>query len=241
MVTSPFFNNFDSYAEQDLIENLIIESIKIYGHDMYYMPRTLGDRDSVFNEDNLSEYNNAYLLEFYIKNVEGFEGEGSFLSAFNLQINDEVTFTVARRTWNDDVGNLEVQDRPEEGDLLYIPLNGKIYQIKYVDHRPVFYQMGALQMYDLKCELFVYSNEKFNTGIDEIDGLEDEWSINVGQANNATLYANGDININANTGRVRNVSDDYTLDISDNDDLQTDSDLIIDFTENDPFSEDGTF
>jgi len=213
----------------------------MYGMDMFYMPRTLRNRDDIFDEDTISTYNSAYQLEFYIKNIEGFEGEGSFLSAFNLQINDEIIFTVARRTWESDVGGPESQGRPEEGDLLYMPLNGKIYQITYVDHRPVFYQMGALQMYDLKCQLFVYSNERFNTGIPEIDDLEDEWSINVGQGDNATLYANGDLNIDANTGRVRNVSNGYILDSSDNDEFQTESDLIIDFTEHDPFSEDGTF
>lgn len=241
MTTNPYFNNFESTAEQNLIEDLIIESIRMYGHDMFYMPRTLRNRDSIFDEDVISTYNSAYQLEFYIKNIEGFEGEGSFLSAFNLQINDEITFTVARRTWESDVGGPESQNRPEEGDLLYMPLNGKIYQITYVDHRPVFYQMGALQMYDLKCQLFVYSNERFNTGIAEIDDLEDEWSINVGQGGNATLFANGDLNIDANTGRVRNVSNSYVLDSSDNDEFQTESDLIIDFTERDPFSEDGTF
>lgn len=241
MVSNPHFNFFESTAEQRLYEDLVIEQIRMFAHDMFYMPRTLGSRDDIFNEDNLSEYNDAFLLDFYIKNTEGFEGEGAFLSQFNLQINDEITFTVARRTWEEDVGNPHAQNRPKEGDLIYMPLNGKIYQIHYVDYKPFFYQFGTLFTYDLKCQLFVYNNEKFNTGIKEIDDLEDEWSINVGQSNNATLYANGDLNIDANTGRVRNVTNNYILDSSDNDEIETEGDTIIDFTERDPFSEDGTF
>jgi len=118
MTTSVFFNNYDSFAEKKLIEDLIIESIRVYGIDLYYCPRTVNNKDEVFNEDTVSSYENAYLIEMYVKNVEGFEGEGDFLSKFNIQIRDEITFTVAQRVFNDDIGAEEITSRPQEGDLI---------------------------------------------------------------------------------------------------------------------------
>lgn len=238
MPTSVFFNNFDSFAEKNLIEDLVIESIKIHGHDVHYCPRTIVAKDNTYGEDTLSEYNSQYLIEMYIKNVEGFEGEGDFLSKFNLQIRDSITFTVARRVFNQEIGETVLLDRPREGDLIYMPLTGKVYVIKFVEHEPVFYQMGALQMYDLKCELFEYSNEKLNTGLEAIDNLETEWSMNVGNTY-ADTYANGDIKLGSD-GQPVNVSNTYNSG-GDNITIQTDSNLIIDFSERDPFSEGGVF
>jgi hypothetical protein len=236
--TSVFFNNSNSYAEKNLIEDLIIESIRIYGHDVHYCPRTIVAKDDLYGADTLSAYNSQYLIEMYIKNVEGFEGEGDFLSKFNLQIRDSITFTVARRVFNQEIGEPVLLDRPREGDLIYFPLNGKVFVIKFVEHEPVFYQMGALQMYDLKCELFEYSSEKLNTGLDDIDKLETEWTMNVGNTY-ANTFANGDIRIGED-GKPKNVTVEYDSG-GDNIKIQTDSDLIIDFSEKDPFSEGGTF
>jgi hypothetical protein len=175
----------------------------------------------------------------YIRNVEGFEGEGDFLSKFGLQIRDSVTFTIANRVFNTEIGRNETIDRPQEGDLIYFPLNQKVFVITFVEHEPVFYQMGDLQMYDLRCELFEYSNEKLNTGISTIDDLEDEWSINVGINNLANTNANGDIIINETTGRPDSLSDDYS--ISENDTFEADADLILNFDDKNPFTDDGTF
>ena len=239
MVTNVFFNNFESFAEQTLIEDLIIESIRMYGHDLYYCPRTIENRDSVFNEDTISSYNDAYLIEMYIKNVEGFEGEGDFLSKFNIQIRDEITFSVASRVFADEIGAPEITTRPEEGDLIFFPLTGKVYVVKFVESETVFYQMGALQTYDLRCELFEYSHEDLNTGIPDIDSLEEKYSQNIGITNPDSLDANGDIIIDANTGRPI-TSDTYNLSgdpFADNDDLQSEGENIIDWSEIDPFSE----
>jgi len=107
MATNFYFNNFKSSQEQLLIENLIVEAIKIYGHELYYLPRTRDAYDPIYGESPLSSFNNAYMLEMYIKNVEGFAGEGDFLSKFNLEIRDRVTFTMARRIFNDEVGSIE--------------------------------------------------------------------------------------------------------------------------------------
>jgi hypothetical protein len=188
----------------------------------------------VFNEDTVSSYDDAYLVEMYVKNVEGFEGEGDFLSKFNIQIRDEITFTVAQRVFNDDIGADEIISRPQEGDLIFFPLTEKVYVVKFVEHEPVFYQLGGLQMYDLRCELFEYSNEDLNTGVPQIDQLEEKYSTSV-EAN-----ANGDIILDANTGRPINISNTYfdNDQFADNDTFQSEADLFIDFSELDPFGED---
>ena len=155
--------------EQSLIEDLVIESIRIYGIDVWYLPRTLVAKDDLLNEVDLSSFNDAYLVEMYIKSVDGFEGEGDFLSKFGLQIRDSVTMTMAQRVYESEIGlNTEI-NRPREGDLIYLPLNRKFFEIQHVEHEAIFYQMGSLQTYDLRAELFEYSGEKFATGQDVLD------------------------------------------------------------------------
>lgn len=240
MTISVFFNNFDSFAEKKLIEDLIIESIRIYGIDLYYCPRTVNNKDEIFNEDTVSSYDDAYLIEMYVKNVEGFEGEGDFLSKFNIQIRDEITFTVAQRVFNDDIGAEEITHRPQEGDLIYFPLTEKVYVVKFVEHEPVFYQLGGLQMFDLRCELFEYSNENLNTGVPQIDELEELYSTNVGVNDHADLDANGHIIIDPETGRPINISNTYfdNDSFADNETYQTEANSFIDWSELDPFTED---
>jgi len=220
MATSVYFNNFEASMEQYLIEDLVIESIKIHGHDIYYITRTAGALDDVLNEDDLSEYKRADFIDMYIKNFDGFEGEGDFLSKFGLEIRDEMTLTIARRTFELDVGQYTRNDRPLEGDLIYFPLNKKMFEIKFVEHEPVFYQMGALQMYDLRCEMFEYSQETFSTGVAEID----------------TLFAGFETTSNTSIEFLE-TQDSF----ADNSTIETAADSIIDFSEADPFSEGGRF
>ena len=184
MTSNLYFNNYAFSGEQNLIEDLIVESIKIYGMDVQYLPRTIVAEDSFFGEDPLSKFTDSYEMEMYIKNVEGFEGEGDFLSRFNLEIRDQITFTVSQRRWAEEVtlGDTHTDDegnnigRPAEGDLIYFPLTGKIYEVKFIEHESIFYQMGALQTYDLTCELFQYSHEVIDTGRTAIDQIEDDYS-----------------------------------------------------------------
>ena len=184
MTSNLYFNNYAFSGEQNLIEDLIVESIKIYGMDVQYLPRTIVAEDSFFGEDPLSKFTDSYEMEMYIKNVEGFEGEGDFLSRFNLEIRDQITFTVSQRRWAEEVtlGDTHTDDegnnigRPAEGDLIYFPLTGKIYEIKFIEHESIFYQMGALQTYDLTCELFQYSHEVIDTVRTDIDQIEDDYS-----------------------------------------------------------------
>lgn len=172
MATNVFFNNFESSQEQLLIEDLVIESIQTYGHDVYYLPKTLVSKDTLYGADDLTIYGSYHLIEMYIRNVEGFEGEGDLFSRFGVEIRDQITFTVAQRTFDSHVGALASITRPNEGDIIFLPLNKKPFKIMHVEHEAIFYQMGSLQTYDLTCELFEYSHERFNTGLDMIDKIE---------------------------------------------------------------------
>lgn len=237
MATNFYFNNFGSSQEQLLIENLIIESIKIYGMDMYYLPKTIVAEDALYGEAPASEFNTNYGIEMYIKNVEGFEGEGDFLSKFNLEIKDRVTFTVARRTFQDEVGNFEAMVRPNEGDLIFFPLNNKVFEIKFVEHEAIFYQMGSLQTFDIVCELFEYQNQKLNTGIPEVDAYYEQYSSSL--ATDALLTENGII-ITDEEGFPIALAETQVSSAnvaSDNAIIQTESDEFIDFSEIDPFAE----
>ena len=242
MSTNFFFNNFQSSQEQLLIEDLVIESIKIYGLDCWYVPKKLIDKDKIYGEDSLSEYNKSYMVEMYVKNVEGFAGEGDFLSKFNVEIRDQITLTIARRTFENEVQYFEFgYTRPREGDLIFLPLNNKVFQIKFVEHEPVFYQMGALQMYDLKCELFEYSNEIMNTGFEAIDDLESNYSAAM---NTFAILTENNFEITMEDGYSL-VNEEFDLEVqdvlSDNYDIETEADDFLNFTEADPFSEGGTY
>ena len=155
--------------EQELIEDLVIESIRIHGVDCWYLTRTTGAKDELLNEDDLPIYQDAHMLEMYIRSVDGFEGEGDFLSKFGLQIRDSMTLSVAIRSYEQEVGIHTENIRPNEGDVIYFPLNEKFFQVVHVEHESIFYQMGQLQMYDLRCELFEHSGERFETGEEFID------------------------------------------------------------------------
>jgi hypothetical protein len=220
--TNFYFNNYDYFGEQSLVESLITESIKIYGIQVLYMPRTFENSDtSVFGEDRLSSFQNAFPIEMYIKSVDGFEGEGDFLSKFGLEIRDEMTLTVSRRRFSEElyaddttpVDEDEGSGRPSEGDLLYFPLNGKIFEVKFVEHESVFYQMGSLQTYDIKLELFEYSNEILSTGIAEIDQIGIDYSTDILDNQIAlefyTTFASAESRLNANVtvdrGEVTNI------------------------------------
>lgn len=180
MPTNLYFNNYSFTGEQLLIEDLIIEAIKVYGVECYYLPRTMVNEDEVWGEDASSKFESAYPLEMYIKNVDAFEGEGDFLSKFGLEIRDAVTLTISQRRFGEEI---DIEDttkdvgRPAEGDLIWFPLNGKIFEVKHVEHEAIFYQLGSLQTYDLRCELFEYSTEIIDTGVKVIDDIATQYSI----------------------------------------------------------------
>jgi hypothetical protein len=248
--TSLYFNNYSYTGEQNLIENLIIESIKIYGIEVFYMPRTLVKEDQLFGEDVLSKFEDAYPIEMYIKSVDGFQGDGDFLSKFGLEIRDEMVLTVARRRFGEEieadattpVNETNGSGRPMEGDLIYFPLNGKIFEVKFVEHEAIFYQMGSLQTYDLTLELFEYSHEELNTGIADIDAIEDTYSSV--KENFELLDESGNVLVFENGDGI--IVEEYRIEASDpqanNEYFQTTSNIsFIDFSEINPFSEGGTW
>ena len=181
MATNQYFNHHGTNTpENRLIENLMIESIQTYGIDVYYLPRTLNNEDTLLGEDASSSYDSAHTIEMYIKTVDGFEGSGDFIAKWGLQIKDQITFTVAKRRWQE-LG-LATDGRakiPHEGDLIYFPITKALFQILFIEDESIFYQTGQLQSYDMLCEMFTYSDQKFDTGIDELDAIERSHSYSI--------------------------------------------------------------
>lgn len=173
MATNSFFRNFDAKNEQELLHSLVGEAIQIYGHDVSYIPRTLVNLDTIYGEDSISEFKDAYSVEMYIKSVDGFEGEGDLMSKFGLEVRDQIVFSLSRRAWE----GLDIGTRPKEGDLIFFPMTNKLFEIRFVEHETPFYQKGALPVFDLTCELFEYSDEAIDTGVEEIDQIEEQKSF----------------------------------------------------------------
>lgn len=237
MATNFFFNNFQSSGEQQLLESLVIESIRIYGHDVYYIPRKLNNEDPLYTGDDLSSYEAAYPMEMYIKSIDGFAGDGSFLSKFGVEIRDQVVFSMAQRVFLDEVGAYTGASRPNEGDLIWFALNKKLFQIKYTNKFEMFYQLGALQTWEVTCELFEYSSEKISTGVPEIDALQKSSSFNI--LDYSLLDEAGNPILNEDGSYI--VLESYSQTAADptdiSDEIQGESDAILDWSVTDPFSE----
>ena len=181
MATSVYFDK-GTNNEQKLYEDLIVEQLKVFGHDVYYLPRTLIKEDTLFGEDVLSKFDDAYGIEMFMEQVEGYGGEKELVSKFGLEIRDEATFVVSRRRWISLIGadsNLIVSSRPNEGDLIYFPRLQKLFEINFVDHDDPFFQVDNVPVYKLYCSTFEYSSEQLDTGITAIDAIEDESSLDV--------------------------------------------------------------
>lgn len=161
--------------EQYLLEDLIVESISIWGQQFYYIPRTLVAKDEILGEDRLSKFKEAFPIDMYLESVDGFEGQGAFIQKFGLMMEQSATLTCARRTWERVIGKhgeTVLPNRPCEGDLLYFPLTNGLFEIKFVDHQDPFYQLKKLYVYRIQVELFQYASEKMETGIAAIDVFE---------------------------------------------------------------------
>jgi hypothetical protein len=173
MPTNVFFSP-SVQSEQFLYEDLIIEGLRIYGQDVLYIPREEVSSDEILNEE-YSRFRDAYAIEMYIANTEGFEGEGTLLSKFGLEIRDQATFVVARRRFQQlveiDVNSLE-DERPREGDLVYLPLANSLFEIKFVEHEQPFYRLSDLPIFELRCELYESSSEQLDTGFSNVDQFE---------------------------------------------------------------------
>ena len=164
-------------SEQNLYEDIIIESLKIYGQDVYYLPRDLVGEDRIFGDDVPSRFNSSYKIEMYVENTEGFDGEGDLFTRFGVEIRDEATFVVSRRRWRNTVSRYDNEitgERPREGDLIYLPLSKSLFQINHVEHEQPFYQLSNLPTYKMRCQLFEYNDEDLDTGVEDIDKIEQD-------------------------------------------------------------------
>jgi hypothetical protein len=174
MPTNVYFSH-GTKNEQYLVEDLIIESLKIYGNEFMYIPRTLVSKDEILGEDRLSKFTSSFPIEMYFENVDSLDGQGAFIQKFGLMMEQSATLVVARRRWDQLVGRYGqtiIPTRPCEGDLIYFPLTKGLFEIKFVKHQDPFYQLGKLYVFKLQVELFQYASEKIDTGISEIDAFE---------------------------------------------------------------------
>jgi hypothetical protein len=190
MPRSVYFSH-GNRSEHLLHEDIIVESIGIYGQNFYYIPRELVAKDEILGEDRLSKFKKAFAIEMYLENAEGFEGQGAFIQRFGgMMMEQSATLTVARRRWEQLVGRFGVTtipSRPNEGDLLYFPLTDGLFEIKFVQHQDPFYQIGKLFVYKLEVELFQYASERMETGITQIDQFESLKSFSTDVVQNGTI------------------------------------------------------
>lgn len=246
MATNFYFQSGDTSgttAEQRLVEDLIIESLKIYGHDIFYMPRTLVNRDTIFDEDELSKFEQAYPLEMYMENVDGFGGDGELFQRFGLEVRDQATFVLSRRRWQELVdtsgGTFGLTDRPAEGDLLFFPKTRSLFEIKFVEFQDPFYQLGQIYVFRMQCELFEYSSEAIDTGLSNIDQLEDDNTVDQLLFELVLEDASGTLQLEDGGSLIK---EDYSIKPAvqgDNNDFAVEevATNILDFTESNPFGD----
>lgn len=238
MAVNRFFHppSYATVDEQQLLESLIVESIQVFGMDVVYIPR-VGNDDPVYLEDRLVRFEEAIPLEMYLKSFDGFQGDGHFMSNLGVEIRDAVTFSVANLRFMQEVGTARGFTRPREGDLIYYPFSNSCFEIKFVDKFTVHYPLGKLYTYDVRCELFEYSGQTFATGNPLIDSV-------MGIMSQDMIFRS----IQTEDGMALKTEDGFFILPEDYDeevvdplddalDLQVEADTIIDWSENDIFSE----
>ena len=177
MPTSPYFPTYYSghSGEQGLAQDLVDEQIKLFGTDIYYIPR-IALKDNTLNEVRYSKYQEHFQIEMLLQNVMGFGDNAEFISKFGLRITDEIIFRVSTRRWDEEVADhnptIAIESRPNEGDLLYFPLTKDIYEIKFVGKEEPFFQFGKIQFYAITAEIYEIGSDDFDTGVEEIDDVE---------------------------------------------------------------------
>jgi len=248
-------NGIGNTNEKRLYEDLIIEGLKIYGHDCYYLPRTLVNRDLILGEDSLSKFDDSYLLEMYMETTEGFAGQQEIINKFGLEIREDTTFMLAKRRWQDAVDSVHtlIKDgRPNEGDIIYMPLMNSFFEIQFVEDQEPFFQLGNLPVYKLRTTRWEYSSERLNTGVTDIDSAEDQYTLDqlqhqvsleneVGSIVLENDSVTGDVNyMLLETYAIQTQSpyaDNLDLDTEAGFDTASTADDILDFTERNPFGE----
>ena len=212
MGTSPYFNNYGSLPEQRLIEDLIVESIQIQGFDSYYLPNNNDQaRDLLYGEDPIRKFASAFPLEMYLSNSGDYLGEKEFFSKFGLEIKNQVSVIMSKRSFNQRTPSFLT--RPREGDLVYIPFlngTGELYEIKFVNQTKDFFMLGRKfpYFYELEMEKFKYSQEILNTGVPDIDTIaaDNAYSIPLNMSTGTGNYVNAEIVFQSTDGTYANAS-----------------------------------
>ena len=195
MPTNNYFNHAVK-TEQHLYEDLVVESLRFYGHDVLYLPRQIIEEDSILNDDVQSRFGDAYSVEMYLENTEGFEGEGDLVSKFGVQIQEEATFVMSLRTWERFISldsNLATSLRPNEGDIIYFPLTGSMFEINFVEDQDPFFQLGKMFVFKMRCTLFSYGGEDFDTGTSaDLVEADSAYTIELTMQTGAGNYTHGE-------------------------------------------------
>ena len=175
MALNPYFQQ-GATSEQNLIQDLVNEQLKIYGIEVYYLPRQYVTKNTVIKEVIESKFTDAYPIEAYVDTYEGYEGVGTLLSKFGIQELDDLNLIISQERFSSyisplikNIPNIELSTRPKEGDLIYFPLGDRLFEIKYVEHEKPFYQLQKNYVYELRCELFRYEDEIVDVGVEDID------------------------------------------------------------------------
>jgi len=207
-VKNTYFSH-GTHSEKTLYEDLIIEQLKIFGHEVHYLPRTTVTEDKILGETPDSKYTEAYQIEMYIEDVNGFAGQGDLIGKFGLDMKDEITFVVSRRSFEllvDQPSNTISINRPREGDIIWMPLFKKFWQVDYVEDEDPMYQINDLPIFKLKCSAWEYSSESVDTGVLDIDEklnaitqdvLENQITLESGTTSSGALLSEniaGDVN-----------------------------------------------
>ena len=241
MPTNVYFDT-GTTSEQRLYEDLIIEQLKIYGQDVYYLPRKLANKDTIFGEDPASSFDDSYIIEMYVDNTDGYMGEQEIIKKFGLELRDDIRFTLSKLRWETLVKN--------NGDLVYFPTTKAFFEIQFVEHEQPFYQQSALPVYKLSCTRWEYSSERLDTGITAIDTVEDNLSVDTMQFQFALENETGSLLLESDLGAINYfLNEDFTMKtqqpvddgqaFEDKAGTTTSStgDDILDFSERNPFGE----
>lgn len=241
-MTNPVWNSFGNINEQKMYDSMIREVISIKGFDAYYLPRTRLAFDNVYYEDSQSVFSSAYALDLYCDLDKDFQGKGTFVSQLGMmEVRDQITFWVSATEFSEKVSLFSPTSvRPMESDLIYFPLNKRLFEIQETRNKPFFYQLGELQLFTMTCELIEYSNERLETGLDEIDSIQSRNSTNqldyalTNEDGTPLFDSNGNVVIN---DQYQTTSDkiDPARDNKDSRDEAT-SEGLIDFTEAQPYA-----
>ena len=251
MPTNVYFDT-GTTSEQRLYEDLIIEQLKIYGQDVYYLPRKLANKDTIFGEDPASSFDDSYIIEMYVDNTDGYMGEQEIINKFGLELRDDIKFTVSKLRWETLISNNGdlVAERPQEGDLVYFPTTKAFFEIQFVEHEQPFYQQSALPIYKLSCTKWEYSSERVDTGIVSIDTVEDSLSTDTMNFQFTLENEVGSFILESDTGKINYfVNESFTMSTQQPADqgiifeeqagttTSSTADDILDFSERNPFGE----